>query len=804
MARITYFLSCLLFLTFSSLYELSGQSTSAKEVTIGFIADGNWQLLPRIQTSIQGEIRKLTRNDFDVRFPAEKSKVGNWTSRDIRNKINDLMADPSVDIVITVGSISSDVAGKLKTYKKPLISTTVLEPQLQGLPIVEGKYSGVDNFTYVVTPFSGTRDARLFHDIFPYRKLGVVIHKSLVENLKIFDEYTSIALDSIDSEFKILSYEHDQTSNFLSSLTTDSIDAILFGPVLLNGVINAEKTALIQGINELKIPSFALLGGQDVELGVMAGMASSVNVDLVGKRVGLDVFKILNGQNASKLKVTLDTPEELRFNMETIRKIDFYPSWKYLSEAVLINEEVDDGTGKLNYAEAIQEALKNNRAMMSAEQAILSADQDVRQAVANWRPQISASYSTALIDDDRAEGSFGQQTEFAGNANISISQVLFSEQISAGIDIEKQQRKIAVQARNETELDIVLQAGVAYLNLLRAKTAESVQKQNLSLTRKNLEFAESRTAIGYSRTTDVYRWENQIALAKRDLLNARASRKNAEYQLNRVLFRPVDQPVFTNETGINDPNLSTNNDVILSLIDNPKDFAVLEDFFVEYGLLTLPELSQLSTRIAIQERLIALNRRQLYLPVFAVEGSYSNRLIESGAGANAGPIEIPGIGTIGTAVDNQFWNIALTASIPIYTGNGRKATLQQSKIDLKNLNLQRQNATIQFEQLIRSNMQTVRAAFTSIGLTQEAAHAARLNYEIVKDSYSRGLVSVIQLIDAQNAAVNSDLLASNAVYEFIIELMRLERSTGNFYVTSTPAQREEVTNQLKEFISNQE
>jgi len=63
-----------------------------------------------------------------------------------------------------------------------------------------------------------------------------------------------------------------------------------------------------------------------------------------------------------------------------------------------------------------------------------------------------------------------------------------------------------------------------------------------------------------------------------------------------------------------------------------------------------------------------------------------------------------------------------------------------------------------------------------------AADAARKNLTLVTASYARGIKSIIDLIDAQNSALVADQQAANAVYDFLIDLMAVQRSLGNFFV----------------------
>ena len=53
----------------------------------------------------------------------------------------------------------------------------------------------------------------------------------------------------------------------------------------------------------------------------------------------------------------------------------------------------------------------------------------------------------------------------------------------------------------------------------------------------------------------------------------------------------------------------------------------------------------------------------------------------------------------------------------------------------------------------------------------------------------RGVVSIVDLLDAQNTALSADEDAENAVFTFLIDLMRVQRAVGRFDFFMTPDDR---------------
>ncbi|MDH3801802.1 MAG: hypothetical protein OEU80_06910, partial [Deltaproteobacteria bacterium] len=69
------------------------------------------------------------------------------------------------------------------------------------------------------------------------------------------------------------------------------------------------------------------------------------------------------------------------------------------------------------------------------------------------------------------------------------------------------------------------------------------------------------------------------------------------------------------------------------------------------------------------------------------------------------------------------------------------------------------------------------------------------------DQYVRGLVSIVDLLDAQNSSLRADQDAENAVYNFLINWMDVERAAGRFDFLMTQAEREEWFQRLQEFFN---
>jgi outer membrane protein TolC len=142
----------------------------------------------------------------------------------------------------------------------------------------------------------------------------------------------------------------------------------------------------------------------------------------------------------------------------------------------------------------------------------------------------------------------------------------------------------------------------------------------------------------------------------------------------------------------------------------------------------------------------------------------------------------------------------LNASVPLFEGLGKFAQKAQAHKELESLKLQRRSLVEKVEQRVRSAMHLAGASRAGIKLSQDAAEAAKKNMELVTDAYSRGAANILDLLDAQNAALTADLAAANALYDHMLDLMEVERAIGKFCILGPKSENEALFNRLKDYF----
>jgi outer membrane protein TolC/ABC-type uncharacterized transport system substrate-binding protein len=762
-------------------------------VRVGVVIDGPWERNDQIREMTQREILTLTEGEFDVRFPDSKIIIADWTLDGVRSATEQLLADPEIDMVLTMGVLASSDVSRRANLPKPVVAPFTIDAELQGLPAKDGG-TGVKNLHYLSRPSPVARDIQMFREIVPFERVLVLMNSAVLQGVPELHARFAETLQEIGVNSTIAAVERTVDSA-LTQLTPQT-EAVYIAPLLHLQPGDFQK--LIDTLIERKIPSFSLLGIHEVEQGVMATLGPDIFPNFT-RRIALNVQRILLGEEPADIPTAFAVGERLTINMATARAVGVSPPFSVLTEAVLINEERKTVERHLNLSKVLQEAIDKNLDLAAEGHFVSASKQNINIARSNLLPQIDLSATGLLIDDDRAAASLGSQAERTLFAGGTLTQLIFSESAWANFSIQKELQKNRVEQLDQLRQDIGQEAATAYLDVLRAKTFESVQKENLKRTRENFELAKVREKIGYSRRSEVYRWESEIANDRLDVISANAQRNLAEIALNRLLHQPLEEPFLTDEADLNDPSLSISGEGVQNYYDDPLSFKTFRAFLVDEGLTLSPELRAIDAVVAAKNRELLSTNLAFWMPTVALQAEVSRLLKEGGAGVSGLqlPPEVP---FLIPQADDTDWSVALNVSIPLSEGGNRFAQRSRAKQELQELNLRRQSLAELVEQRIRSALHIAGASRAGIGLTRSAADAAKKNLDFVTDAYSRGAVDIIDLLDAQNAALNAGLAAANAVYDFLIDLVEVERSVGKLYFLATETERSAMGSRLREYF----
>ncbi len=784
---LSFLLAVLAFAQVSQSEEQLNNPPMQPHYKIGIITDGPLLNAPGAAESFRKEIKQIiAEEEFSVSFPQSMRLKADGTVLSINQKLDNLLENPETDLIITLGAISSTEALKRQNPTKPIVAPVVIDAKLQKAPR-QDYGSGIPNLTYVDLKIPMEYELMAFRRIVPFERLAILL-----------DERDITGVPEIQRFLKTLKFEHSididlipvgiSGSAAVHSIPTQ-IDAVMVGP--LWQLTPEEFSQLTKNLIDRKLPSFAMWDHKYVQQGLFATNMPANTFEHLARKVAIIVQEIFLGEDISRLPVAFSKSKRLAINMATARAISVYPSLAEMVGAELLNEQRKDIERRLTLGEAVQTALHVNLDLAIAEKRVIAGSHAVGEARSPLLPQLSIGAGGRIIDDDRAALGGGTAPEEATLGNLTASQIIYSDDAWTGYTVEKYLQSGREYDRDSVRLDIIFDTSVAYLNVLRQKTIEQLQKDNMQLTQANLDRAQIRLSSGVAGPDEVYRWETQFANDRQLVLSAESATLDAMQGLNRILNRPMQEEFIAEETDLSDPLLITGSKLFYELMHNPIYLRGFNAFAINEGTQASPELKALDTAIAAQERIILQSRRDFWVPTVSLEGSVDQYFSTSGEGKRNEDL---------TGLDDTDWSVGIVATLPLFEGGKRSSTLARTKEELLQLQTQHKATEERISQRILKASNNTRASYPSIYLSRDAADSARLNLQLVTDSYVQGIKSIIELLDAQNQALNSDLAAANAVYDFLIDYMGVQRSIGEF-ITYLPADEQQAwLERAKDFI----
>ena len=759
--KITALLCMLLILAYTA-------SNAAEKIHVGVLLDGpiEREYVPLEQ--IIKEIKDLNRGEFNIEFLSEDIRHGSWQVAEIRVELLALLNDPSIDVIITNGILGSQQAAKIKNLNKPVIAAVVADRELQRLPYSKPGVSGKSNYVYISDDRTVGNDLRKFHELVQFDHLGIIVDKLFLDSLPELVNITEDTQDELGFKLTFIPVTHN-LNNALGNMPAD-IDAMYVPPLLRFG--RKEFQQFAQDLISIKMPSYSLMGRDELKLGLLA-TSSGRDRDTIryARRIALLIQSILLGENAGNLKVALAQPEKLAINMQTAQAIGFSPNWRFLETADLLYEDNIQNVMLLTLTEAIEKAVTSNLSLQVDRLDLELAKDSVVNTRSVLLPQLNIGTSITQIGKDQAEL---QGSERSTDGTLNLSQTIYSENQRSGYAVAKLLQQAEDANLQSSILNVISNTATSYLQLLSAEATEEVRKSNVKVTETNLELAEARLRIGSSDRSEVLRWKSQIATDRRNLYAAEASREQAGINLKQLLHKPLAEPIGVTDDGISSQLNILESEKFTRFFNNPRSFEVFTDFEVARAIENAPELKSVQYIIASNERQLTAAKRSYYVPDINLNARYGENFDRSGVGVSNSLL-----------LDDQ-WSVGIEASLPVFTSGALKSEVSRSKNTLLQNQFNSKNLQEQIETRVRNSLKQAKGSYPAIRLANDASQAAEENLSLVIDSYSQGAVSITDLIDAQDASLEANLAAVNAQYQFMIDWIEVQRAIANFDVLLKP------------------
>lgn len=778
--------SVVVLLVLSSLAPASTPAADRPVRTIGISVDGTFEDARWLLELFQSEFRTLMDQEFELRFPEDRILAADYDPEAASRINRRLLDDPDLDLVLALGpTVSADLVAR-RDLTTPALAPLVLRSIHGELPRGPDGGSGLDLLTYVEPVFDLQHDITRFRELVGFDRLAAIGPAGLMRAVAGLRDGDSVSIASMGLE--LVAVELRETSELTAAAVPEDIDAVL----LLGPAPGAEDRVQdwIEPLHARGLPTFAITGEVAVRRGALAGLTPASWWPRLARRSALVSRRLLMGESAASIPVQMTREETYYINMSTARELGISPTFDLMSEAVLVGEVQREPARVLGLRDVMREAIDRNHDLAALRRRVEAGREDVSIARAVLLPQLDANLAHRWIDEDRAaQATAGAERTLAGT--LDLSQVLWSEQAWANLSVQRHLFRALEATLRQQELDVALQATTAYFDVLAAMADERIRKDNLRLTRSNLERARVRERLGAASPAESYRWESQVALDQDALVTSIAQRNLAEIEINRVLDQPLEEKLGLVDIDGPDGLFTIMDPRLLPYIDDPASLRKLRAFASVLAQENSPELAQIDASIAAQMRLRSSATRSFFSPELALQGNLTHSFERSGAGSELFDT---------SPLDDDDWEIALGLSLPLFEGGRRLAERSQASAEILRLRREREALVQRIEQRVRSAIHVASASFTRIDLTRRSTEASHKNFDLVSDAYARGAVSITELLDAQTAYLTAQQRAASATYRFLSDLMEVERATGSFFVLDPESVHDAIFERLENFV----
>lgn len=343
--------------------------------------------------------------------------------------------------------------------------------------------------------------------------------------------------------------------------------------------------------------------------------------------------------------------------------------------------------------------------------------------------------------------------------------------------------------------DIALNIAVAYLQILLAKEQANLAAVQIKTTEEQLYNTRKRVDAGALPELNAVELEAQLARDSSAYVSADANVKQIILQMKALLNLDAAAP-FDIETPPVDKI------PIIAIAD------MMPDAVYQLALTSLPQqkINELRIQSAIKS---AASSRGVMYPVFSMFGNLNTRYgyskipmyqqiqtgyTISGLRTNVGgtyynvevPSFIPGNqignvpirGYVNQLRNNLGENIGIGVSVPIFNSGSARINWERSKLNIKQLELTKDQDNQTLKQDIYKAYTDAVAAMQKFSADKKSVETSEKAFGFSQKRYELNLLSTLELITSQNNLLRAKIQALYSQYDFVFKMKLLEFYRG--------------------------
>jgi outer membrane protein TolC len=398
-------------------------------------------------------------------------------------------------------------------------------------------------------------------------------------------------------------------------------------------------------------------------------------------------------------------------------------------------------------------ALNNNERLLQAKIDVVHSLEGHRLARSAGLPQLEASINynrNWLLPSFVFAGSavrIGTENNLTGT--VTMRQRLYAGGgVRAAMDMADRQVAIMGETERETRQLVVAAVEERFYDLLLAGELLKVVHLAIERSRQNLHQVVSRGQAGRASEFDRLRAQVQVSSMRADSIRSENDLRLAAMALKDIVGIDLDQPLEVRGTFRIDTSLDIND--LQGLLDR--------------GVANRPELARIIRQLEYQERNVEFERaagRPLLDLVATGQTQFQSNEFD-----------------LADKEWRKSWNTGVVLNIPIFDGQRTGARVAQAKQSLRRAEYERQRLEREVHLQVQQAYYDVEEASERIEANRDAVLQAEKGLRMAGSRYANGAGTLLEILDAQLALVQTRTENAMARRDRGLALMRLERSVG--------------------------
>ena len=422
----------------------------------------------------------------------------------------------------------------------------------------------------------------------------------------------------------------------------------------------------------------------------------------------------------------------------------------------------------LTLRDAASIALEKNPLRKAAFADTKAASAGVREAQSSLKPRVTFSEQATLGNDPvYVFGSRLRQQRFT-QADFALTQLntpspfgnfstrfggtwnLFDSFASwRGINRAKEMKDAANRQLERTEQEILFRVVQSYYGVLLATKQLEIAEQSEKTAKSIMDRSQVRYDAGLAVESDLLSAKVRLASREQDLIRARNNLELARAQLNTAmgvstdkLYQPAD---LVAERNLSVPSLEE-----------------LE----QKALTTRPDLKKIEAQQSAQELSVAVAKSSFgpRLNAFAGWGMDNPTFLAGGGGNN--------------------WLGGIELQIDLFQGGAKRAAVSRERANAEKIAALKQVANDAVRLEVRQASYDQDASRQQVEVARTAITQAHESLRIDQDRYDSGLLTITDLLGAEEAARRTQADYWQAIYQFHISYANLELACGTLNLQS--------------------